>query len=79
LRPVERNHLPSSLVQIISQFSLQDKNGYLQGMETDNAIETGQELERLRLIAGADDFAGLQSDSRWKATLRKYLAAWGYI
>src|SRR5215475_3850127 len=43
----------------------------------DKAIETGKELERLRSIAGADDFAGLQSDARWTATLRKYVAAWG--
>src|SRR5262245_63580544 len=43
----------------------------------DKAIETGQELERLESIAGNDDFAGLQRDARWTATLRKYLAAWG--
>jgi len=42
----------------------------------DKAIETGQELERLKSIACNDDFAGLQSDARWTATLRKYLAAW---
>jgi hypothetical protein len=38
LRPVERNHLPSSPVQIISQFSLQDKTGYLQGMGTASRV-----------------------------------------
>jgi len=47
--------------------------GYL-----DKAIETGQELERLKSIAKNDDnFAGLQSDTRWTALLRKYLAPWG--
>jgi tetratricopeptide (TPR) repeat protein len=47
--------------------------GYL-----NKAIETGQELERLKSIAKNDDnFAGLQSDARWTALLRKYLAAWG--
>ena len=47
--------------------------GYL-----DKAIETGQELERLISIAENDDnFAGLQSDARWTALLRKYLVAWG--
>jgi hypothetical protein len=42
----------------------------------DKAVETGQEIEQLRTIAGDRDFASLQRDLRWTAFLNKYLAAW---